>query len=67
MEYILRVNKINPYCGCGDKAFYVLYKVKDGVEDVMGRDEFPYKNEHEFNTKLEELKVRFKATVEIEP
>lgn len=64
---VLRVQRINPHCGCSDKAFYTLFKVIGLREEVMGSDEFPYKNDEEFNKKLRELEGRFNATSEIEP
>lgn len=63
---LLKVQRINPHCGCSDKAFYTLFKVVGLRHEVMGSDEFPYKSDQEFNTKIDELKLRFNAEVEIE-
>lgn len=65
--FVLKVDRINPTCGCADKAWYVLYARKVNGEEVMGADEFTYKNEQEFNTKLDALKVRYNADAEIKP
>lgn len=64
---VLKVHRINPHCGCSDKAFYTLFRVIGLREDVMGSDEFPYKDDTEFQRKIDELKLRFNAQVEIQP
>jgi hypothetical protein len=64
---VLRVQRINPHCGCSDKAFYTLFEVNGDKEEVMGSDEFPYKSEVEFQAKLQKLGDFHKATIIIEP
>lgn len=65
MERVLMVSRINPHCGCSDKAFYTLIERDGDTEKIMGSDEFPYKNDTEFNLKLGELEKRFKSTTTI--
>jgi hypothetical protein len=59
--HVLRIDRINPHCGCAEKGFYVLFKKVGDKEEVMGSDEFTYKDEEEFQKKVEEIKIKYNA------